>query len=253
MSNGLPIADPTETRTRRFLTAEWRHLLMLNYEIDPAVLQPFVPRGTEIDTWNGRTFASIVAFHYSNTRLWGLPIPFHRDFDEINFRFYVRRPTAAGYRRGVVFIKEVVPRIAVATIARRFYNENFVCHPMRFQVRMPTPAHRGFVEYAWVCPSGTNVVRAEFSGQPELPAPDSQEEFITEHYWGYSILRDGSTCEYRVDHPPWRVWPAARAEFKCDVSRFYGPQFEPALGRGPFSAFVAEGSPVTVYRGRCIA
>ena len=74
-----------------FLTAEWRYLAMLNYEIEPAVLAPFVPQGTELDSFDGKTFVSIVAFLFLDTRIGGIPIPFHRNFEEVNLRFYVRR------------------------------------------------------------------------------------------------------------------------------------------------------------------
>ncbi len=74
-----------------FLTAEWRHLAMLNYEIDPVILRPFVPSGTELDSWNGKTYVSIVGFLFLKTRVRGLAIPFHQNFEEINLRFYVRR------------------------------------------------------------------------------------------------------------------------------------------------------------------
>jgi len=32
-----------------FLTAEWRKLAFANYPVDPAVLQPCLPFGTELD------------------------------------------------------------------------------------------------------------------------------------------------------------------------------------------------------------
>src|SRR6185503_10439864 len=104
-------------------TAHWRFLMMLNYEVDPSVLHPLVPRGTELDTWHGRTYASVVGFLFLDTRVLGLAIPFHRDFEEVNLRFYVRRREAEAWRRGVVFIKEIVPRWAIATVARVAYNE----------------------------------------------------------------------------------------------------------------------------------
>src|SRR6185295_273969 len=118
-----------ESFGKPFLTAEWRHLVMLNYEIDPAILRRFVPRGTELDAWNGKTFVSLVGFLFLNTRVMGLPIPFHENFEEINLRFYVRRKADEGWRRGVVFIKEIVPRAAIAWVARWLYNENYVALP----------------------------------------------------------------------------------------------------------------------------
>ena len=212
---------------RRFLTAEWRHLLMLNYEIDPAALRSRTPPGTEIDSWNGRTFLSLVGFRFQNTRVLGWSIPFHRHFEEINLRFYVRRQADDGPRRGVVFVKEIVPKIAIAAVARWIYNENYEAHPMRSQVRLPDPSKGGSVEYGWTSRGRQNTLSAEFEGVPVLPAAGSEEAFITEHYWGYVVQRDGSALEYGVEHPPWRVWRASAARLDCDVAGFYGQEFAP--------------------------
>lgn len=236
---------------RRFLSAEWRYLVMLNYEVEPSVLRPFVPGGTELDTWNGMTFLSVVGFRFLHTRVLGMPIPFHRNFEEINLRFYVRRHVAGEWRRGVVFVKEIVPRWAIAAVARWVYNENYVAVPMESKIRLPDPAHgqSGVVEYGWGRRPARNALRAEFAGAPFLPAVGSQEEFITEHYWGYVLQRNGGVLEYGVEHPQWRVWRTTAARLECDVASCYGKHFCEALGREPGSAFVAEGSPVTVFRG----
>ena len=107
-----------------FLTAEWRSLAMLNYVVDPALLAPMVPRGTELDSFDGRTYMSLVGFRFERTRVRGIWIPLHSDFDEVNLRFYVRRRVSGEIRRGVVFIREVVPRWAIAAVARAVYGED---------------------------------------------------------------------------------------------------------------------------------
>jgi uncharacterized protein YqjF (DUF2071 family) len=251
-----PVAKPQAaiptgtTMSRRFLTAEWRYLLMLNYEIDPATLRPLLPKGTELDFWEGRAYVSMVGFRFLNTRVRGWTIPFHVNFEEINLRFYVRHRAEDGWRRGVVFVKEIVPRWAIAAVARWVYNENYVARPMRSQLRLPESTDdRGAVEYSWRGPTQWNRLAAEFGGTALLIKPGSEEEFITEHYWGYVPQRDGSTVEYRVAHPPWRVWAALGAEFTCAAAEFYGPQYAECLGGKPTSAFVAEGSAIEVYGG----
>ncbi|MDX2030393.1 MAG: DUF2071 domain-containing protein [Blastocatellia bacterium] len=231
--------------TRTFLSAEWRQLAMINYEIDPSLLAPFVPRGTEIDQWAGRTFVSMVGFRFLDTRLLGIPIPFHRDFDEINLRFYVRRWSGEEWRRGVVFIKEIVPRAAIATVARVVYNENYVTCRMRHRIDSAS----GVVEYSWRDSESWNRVHVRTVGAAQPLTRGSEAEFITEHYWGYAAQRDGGTVEYRVEHPPWRVWQVDEAHLKCDVARIYGAAFVTALRATPSSAFVAEGSPILVRRG----
>src|SRR6476620_1797845 len=114
-----------------FLTAEWRALAMLNYHVDPGVLHPLVPRGTELDTFAGQTFVSLVGFLFANTRVLGMPIPAHRTFEEVNLRFYVRRRVGSETRRAVTFIKELVPRPLIAKLARLAYNEPYRSAPMR--------------------------------------------------------------------------------------------------------------------------
>jgi len=229
--------------TPAFLTAEWRDLAMLNYEVDGAMLRDLVPRGTELDAWNGRTFVSIVGFRFLDTRVRGVAIPGHRDFEELNLRFYVRRKAEDGWRRGVVFVKEIVPRRAIAWIARALYNENYFAVPMRHAVSS------GRAAYEWRHGGRWHGIALDFEGEPYVPVEDSEETFITEHYWGYARQRDGATVEYRVEHPRWSVWRATTAALDCDVASFYGPAYAACLLGGPSSAFVAVGSPITVRRG----
>jgi len=219
---------------------------MLNYRIDPADLLPLVPAGTELDTWRGEALVSVVGFRFLKTRVLGVPVPFHRDFDEVNLRFYVRRETAGMVRRGVVFIREVVPRWAIAALARWTYNEPYVSCPMKSEAG-PTGAR-----YAWESAGRWNEVAVEVAGEPSPLVAGSEAEFITEHYWGYTRQRDGGTVEYEVRHPPWRVWNAVAATLDCDVRGFYGTAYAEALAGGPCSSFLADGSEIAVLPAQTI-
>jgi len=233
-----------------FLTAEWRYLAMLNYVIDPTVLQPFIPHGVELDYFQDRTFVSVVGFMFLNTKLMGVPIPFHRDFEEVNLRFYVKRNAPDGVRRGVVFIKEIVPRAAIAHVARKYYNEPYVTRAMRHSVERDEQTQAMKVDYGWFEKHPDySYMSVNVRGAAALPTAGSLEGFITEHYWGYTAQKDGSTLEYRVEHPPWRTWSAKHCHLDCYVDLSYGPQFYPTLSKQPTSALLAEGSPVAVYRG----
>jgi hypothetical protein len=175
-----------------FLTAEWRYLAMLNYEIEPAVLRPFVPRGTELDAWHGKSFVRMAGFLFANTRVLGLPIPFHRNFEEVNLRFYVRRKAEDGWRRGVVFIKEIVPRAAIALVARWIYGENYVTLPTgnvicRAQERAENVES---AKYYWTFQERAQFLEMVARGAPAPFGADSKEEFIAQHYWGYSSQRN---------------------------------------------------------------
>jgi uncharacterized protein YqjF (DUF2071 family) len=223
-----------------FLTAEWRDLAMLNYEVSPDLLQSRLPRGVELDSWQGRTFVSVVGFMFLRTRLLGVPVPFHRDFEEVNLRFYIRRHVDGELRRGVCFVRELVPRAAIAFVARSVYNEPYLSVPMKHSIAPDR------VEYGWRIDGKWNGLRATRSGEPSEALAGSQEEFITEHYWGYCSQSDGGTVEYRVEHPRWRVWQAREVALDCDVARLYGPEFVSVLGAKPVTAFVADGSETLV-------
>lgn len=224
---------------------------MLNYEIDPEILTPFVPAGTGLDFWNGRTFVSVVGFLFQKTRVSGFAIPFHRHFEEINLRFYVRRKVNGEWRRAVVFIREIVPRLAIAFIARAIYNEPYLALPTSHRIEnLPgRPDEIKSAAYFWQFKGQNNFLKLTTRGHAQLLVEGSQREFITEHYWGYTARRDGSTLEYRVEHPRWRVWDSETAELSCDVAALYGQQFCSVLNSRPASAFLAEGSAVKVYQG----
>ncbi len=236
-----------------FLRAVWQRLAMLNYEVDPAVLEGHVPAGTELDFHKGRTWVSVVGFRFLRARVLGVPVPFHANFDEVNLRFYVRRRAPEGWRRGVVFVKELVPRRMLAWVARRAYGENYVALPMRHDVVDPTNGAPGHVAYEWKVDGRWQGLRASFQGDPALPAVGSEAAFIAEHYWGYTRRGDARTDEYAVEHPPWRVWTATDAALDCDVAALYGERFVETLASTPTSVFVAEGSDILVRRGTRLA
>lgn len=224
---------------------------MLNYVVNPDLLGRYVPHGTELDSFRGKTYVSLVGFRFCRTKLLGhFSIPFHSTFDEVNLRFYVRRNEGGDARRGVVFIAEVVPRYAIAKTARVLYGENYTCLPMRHSIE--TSDSKKKTEYAWLVDSKWCKLSAETSGPPTRPPDGSLEQFITEHYWGYSSQRSGDSLEYPVSHVPWQVWTATVAGFEGDASSLYGPELAAWIQRRPDSAFVAVGSPVVVFRGNKI-
>ena len=239
----------------KFLTAEWRYLAMLNFLVDSAILEPLVPSGTELDQWRGRTYMSLVGFRFLKTKLLGVPVPGYRNFDEVNLRFYVKRVMEGGeggeVRRGVVFIREIVPHQAIATVARFAYNEPYVAYPMESKTPQ-NGAEPGVVQYRWWADGKEEHIGVEALGHPQELTEGSEQQFITEHYWGYTRQRDGGTVEYQVEHPPWRVWETVSSHSQIDVPSRYGASFAEALTAPPLSAFLAEGSPVTVRRPRRI-
>jgi uncharacterized protein YqjF (DUF2071 family) len=221
---------------------------MLNYEVEPALVTKYVPRGTRLDSFEGRTYVSLVGFRFCRTKLLGrFSVPFHTDFEEVNLRFYVRRKDRSDDRRGVVFIAEIVPRRAVAATARLIYGENYKCLPMRH--RIETGQSNTRAEYQWQIGGHWCTISAQTIGTPIHPQPGTLQQFITEHYWGYSVQRTGDCVEYHVSHVPWQVWETTEAGFKGESSALYGSELAAVLQRPPDSAFVANGSPVIVFAG----
>lgn len=233
-----------------FLTAEWRKLIMANYAVDENLLQPYLPSGTELDLYEGRCYVSLVAFLFQNTRLKSIPIPFHRTFEEINLRFYVTHTTANDERRrGVVFIREFVPRFALTVVARSFYGEKYATASTAHQ--WIHTGERQSVRYTWRYQAFENAMQVEASPQARPIEPASTEEFFTEHYWGYTNRREG-TSEYEVRHPRWTTYPIQQYAIDVNFGWLYGNAFIPLTGRAPESVLLAEGSDIEVHFGKRI-
>jgi len=232
-----------------FLKAEWRKLAMANYTVDKSVLTKYLPFATEIDLWNDRCYVSLVGFMFVNTRLKGFRIPFHGDFEEVNLRFYVRYKHQHEWKRGVVFIKEIVPRSAITWVANTIYNENYETMPMRHSWTIDNDCLT--VTYQWRKQSWNSFeVEAEKKSIDIMDG--SEEEFITEHFWGYTKIDAKSTSEYGVEHQRWRVYPVKNFSIEVDFQKVYGNDFAFLSNQKPVSVFLAEGSDIIVRSGTII-
>ena len=176
-----------------FLTAEWRKLLLVNYEIEPHLLKPYLPYKTELDTWNGTHYVSLVGFMFRNTKVFGLKFPFHINFEEINLRFYVRHHDGKNWKRGVVFIKELVPKPLISFIANTVYNEHYATRKMYHSWR--EEANSLNIEYGFLEEGKNHSKQVNASKLATEIPPNSETEFITEHYWGYAKVNDTVTNE----------------------------------------------------------
>ncbi len=247
---------PDLSATRRpFLTAEWRYLAMLNFAIEAGLLRPWLPTGCECDVWRGTSYVSLVGFLFADLRVWGVPIPFNRNFPEVNLRFYVRRKVDHRWRRGVVFVREFAPRWLVACAAGWFYGENYAVVPMDHEVAVADdePATPRAVSYSWDHAGGRHSLRMTTRGRLRPIQPDGLEAFIVDQAWGYSARAGRPTIEYRVEHPPWRIWEADDAAFDGDAAALYGGPFAEALAQPPASAFLVDGSAVKLFAGVSLA
>ncbi len=231
---------------KKFLTARWEDLIMANYEVDPAVLAARVPLGTEIDLHEGKCFVSLVGFMFLDTRVMDFLIPFHVNFEEVNLRFYVRRETDNEVRRGVVFVKEIVPRAAIVQVARKLYGEPYE------KWKMSNFRDDQHIRYSWEKQGCTNTLSVKRGESRGVPADDSHGSFIIEHYWGYTKRKANRTDEYKVEHPKWELFEAEHPHIDVDFGRTYGGEFAFLNDAEPYSVVLAKGSEIAVYKGETI-
>ncbi len=227
-----------------FLTAEWNNLLMANYVIAPDVLAPYVPPFTELDFYNGNCYVSLIGFMFERTRIRGFKIPFHENFEEVNLRFYVRYNDNGIRKRGAVFIKEIVPKAAISIVANTLYNEKYSTMPMKhFYTKTNETIHVG---YLWKFKNRWNKIEAVAEADGIPAGLNSEEAFITEHYWGYAKYNAAKTFEYEVEHAPWKIHTVKKHVIDCDFTGLYGDRFSFLNGCTPNSFFMAAGSPIKI-------
>lgn len=235
--------------SKTFLEAEWRKLAMANYSVDSKILDKYLPPKTEIDLWNNTCYVSLVGFLFKDTKVKGIKIPFHTNFEEVNLRFYVRYKDNGKWKRGVVFIKEIVPKPALTFVANTVYKEKYETMPMNHSWTNSNDSL--VVEYNWRKGRWNSLkVVANLNATPIKDG--SEEEFITEHYWGYTKISSERTSEYGVEHPKWEVYETRDYLIDVDFCDVYGQDFSFLTTEKPVSVFLAEGSEIKVKEGRTI-
>jgi len=233
-----------------FLEAEWRKLILVNYAVDEKIFKPYLPAGTEIDKWNGVAYASLVGFMFLNTKLLGIKVPFHTNFEEVNLRFYVRFREGGEWKRGVVFVKEIVPKMALTLVANTVYKEKYETMPMDH--KWEESNEERVVEYRWKHKREWQKVSVRCEKNSTEMTKGSEEEFISEHYWGYTKINENTTYEYEVTHPRWEYYPVLDYEVNVNFGLVYGEEFGYLKNETPLSVMLMEGSRITVENKRKI-
>ena len=227
-----------------FLFAKWENLIMANYEVDPDVLTPYLPHGVELDFYKDKTYLSLVGFMFKKTRLFNMPIPFLGTFEEINLRFYVKRVEGDTIKRGVVFISETVPYKLVAWLANKLYKEHYIAIPTKNSIDIKNDSKS--IRYEWKINNQWNHLSVHAINKSEHMLPGSIEEFIFEHYFGYTKIDTLISQEYKVNHPRWTTNPVTDYSIQCDFTKMYGSDFSFLNTHQPSSVILAEGSSVQV-------
>jgi len=231
-----------------FLTTNWRYLLLANYAVEASVLRRHLPAGVELDDWNGTHYASMVGLLFEDTRMLGVSFPWHRNFAEVNLRFYVRRKTNTGWKHGVVFVKEIVSKPAIVLVANTLYQEKYVALPMRHSIEASLNGEL-ILDYGWKTKGEWNYLRGTAAATSTSIPEHSEAEFLAENYWGFTRRSAGRTSEYEVVHPRWTIRSVTDYAFHCNVAALYGPEFVETLQQTPTSVFMADGSAVKIMSG----
>lgn len=227
-----------------FLKANWENIIMANYEIDPEILEPFLPKGVELDLYNGKSYVSLVGFMFKKTKLFNVPIPYFGTFEEINLRFYVQRKEAGITKRGVVFINETIPYPIVAWMANKLYKEHYTVVPTRHSITNDLDSKK--VKFEWKLNNSWNSIYVEASNESHKMKTETLEKFIYEHYFGYTKIDGNNTEEYRLQHPSWKINTVLDFKIDCDFEAMYGKAFSVLNTIKPEAVLIAEGSSVKV-------
>ncbi|MFD2907333.1 YqjF family protein [Flavobacterium ardleyense] len=236
------------SKTRSFLNAYWKNLALINYEVDPSILNKYVPQGTEIDFYNEKCYVSLVGFLFKETKLLGLKIPFHVNFEEVNLRFYVKRFENNQWKRGVVFIKEIVPKHSLTFVANTIYKEHYQTLPMKHSLERTDTSIE--IAYEWKMDKKWNSIKLQCNNEILQIEENSEAEFICEHYFGYSKYNDDTTFEYEVKHPRWEQYEVKEVIVDVDFNALYGIEFANLQNATPCSVILAKGSKVSVENKR---
>ncbi len=227
-----------------FLKANWENLIMANYIVSPSVLLPFLPKGVEIDTYNGDAYVSLVGFMFKNTRLFKVPIPYFGSFEEINLRFYVIRKEGNEWKRGVVFVNETIPYQPVAWMANWLYKEHYISIPTKHKWTIKEKTKE--IIYDWKMGNKWNSLQVNASTDKKPMAVGSIEEYIFEHYYGYTKIDNQSSQEYEVMHPRWETNQITDYHIDCEFGAMYGEGFRFLNKEQPANIIMSEGSEVAI-------
>ncbi len=229
---------------KTFLKANWQNLIMANYEIDPNILTPYLPNGVTLDYYQEKMYVSLVGFLFKNTSIFSVPIPWMGTFEEVNLRFYVTRKVGNITQRGVVFINETVPNKIVAWVANKLYKEHYTAIPTKHNWSID--AQNQQIEYQWKVKSKWQSMLVNAEILPKSMPIGSMEEFIFEHYYGYTKVDSKQSIAYKINHPQWQIFTVNDYIINCHFESFYGSDFKILDATPPHSVFLAQGSDISV-------
>ena len=230
---------------RPFLTAHERYIAMLSYRADPALVKPYIPTEVELDLYGGEMFLSLVAFLSLETRLPLFSNLKQTNFERIDLRFNVRRKSADTWRRGISFVRRILPKAVASGMARAFPTEIASGSPLKSDIVDCDNTIN--VNYSWKCATKWRSLQMCAAGTPRAIPAGTFEDYLLERNWYFGEFRRGCS-EYRVERPRWRVWEVSCANLDHDINKLFPEEFAQLLSRPPALQLLAEGSHVQLWR-----
>lgn len=200
----------------------WRHLLFLHWRVDPEQMQHLLPKGLEVDTFDGSAWIGLVPFQMDQVRFFSLPkIPTTSTFFECNVRTYVLQDGIPGVW---FFSLDAASRLAVLG-GRNLWKLNYI--HAKFDVSIEGDR----VDYTLARHDGTRS-RIHWTAGSELPKsePGGLRHFLTERYYLYAS-QAGKIWRGPIWHEPWRLREAALHDLDDNLIAQTGieTEGEPAL------------------------
>lgn len=218
---------PGRPSGRPLMLQKWGRLLFMHWPVAAEPLGALLPRGVELDLYQGQAWIGVIPF-----TMWGVrasflpPIPGTASFHELNVRTYVR----AGGVPGVWFFSlDASSRLAVHA-ARLAYHLPYYSARMDLRQEGETISYRSVRTHRNAPPA-----RFEATWRQQAPLPESRpgtlQHFLTERYCLYTE-RWGRIFRGRIHHPPWPLREARLESLASTMVESHGlptPQGEPLL------------------------
>lgn len=232
------------------LRAEWNNIIMANYVVPEELLLPLIPYKTRLDLFEGESYVTLAAFMFLNTEMLGFNIPFHSNFEEVALRFYVRSNNPLSEQRGVVFIKEIVPKYAISLLANTFFGQKYTTLKMKsFHRDAGDTMETG---YEWKYQNKWNKIMAK-TGKRSTPIQQNNfNEFIADHYFGYRKYGETKTYQYEVEHKLWDTFNVHNYSVECDFGSLFGNEFSILNEIKPKSVFMLKGSEIRIHQRKLL-
>jgi uncharacterized protein YqjF (DUF2071 family) len=194
----------------------WHDLLFMHWPIPIESLQPLIPTGLDIDTFNHQAWIAVVPFRMSHIHPRGLfPVPWLSAFAELNVRTYVIRDG----KPGVWFFSLEAANPVAVWLARSwfklpYFNATMTCKEIDRTIHYSSHRTHRKAPSCDFKGSYAPIENIQFAQKGSL------EHFFTARYCLYTSDKNGRLYRGEIDHEP---WPLQRAKATIQTNTMTSP------------------------------